>query len=309
MKKYLVTGGSGFIGLNLVKKLLERREKVLAIDNFISPNIKEFCKNPFFKFLKVDITAKSEIEKAIKGVDYIFHQAAVSNVANSFSSPEKTFEINIIGTFNILQAAKKYRIKKVIFASSVLVYGPSPDLLNEDVCPNPISPYALSKYAGERLCQIFSSNYNLPTVCLRYFNVYGPGQSFNSGAVIPFLVNTFLKNKRPKIFGNGKQIRDFVFVEDVVRANLKAIASKFRRGEIFNVASGEPTSILEVINILNRILSKNIKPIFVKAKPDDAEISQANIKKIKKCLLWQPEIDLKKGLQKTIDWFKRNGNI
>ncbi len=309
MKKYLVTGGSGFIGLNLVKKLLERREKVLALDNFISPNIKEFYKNPYFKFLKVDITKKAEIEKAINGVDYIFHQAAVSSVEDSFLNPEKTFEINIIGTLNILQAARKYRIKKVIFASSVLVYGQSSKLLNENMSPNPNSPYALSKYAGEKLCQIFSANYNLPTVCLRYFNVYGPGQSFNSGTVIPFLVNSFLENKRPKIFGNGKQIRDFVFVEDVVRANLKAIASKFERGEIFNVASEEPTSILELIEILNRILSKNIKPIFVKAKPGDAEISQANIKKIKKCLFWQPEIDLKEGLQKTIDWFKRNGNI
>lgn len=315
MAKYLVTGGAGFIGSNLVKKLLQKRERVVALDNFSSgrkENIKEFFKNSNFKFVRGDLRKPKDVEKAISGADFIIHLAATSSVEISISNPTFAFENNVIGTLNLLDIARRYKkIKKIVFASTAGVYGESSIPQKESAPTSPISPYALSKLTGEKLCRVFSEIYKVPTICLRYFNVFGPYRDPHSeySGVISKFISNFLKNKRPIIFGDGKQVRDFIFVDDVVEATLKAANSKFHSGEIFNVASGKSISILELIEILNEIFSRDVKPIFKEEKPGDIKFSYADIKKIKESLSWYPKTEVKEGLFKTIEWFKKNERI
>jgi len=309
----LVTGGAGFIGSNLVEKLLELGAKVIVFDNLSTgrkENIKDFFKNPDFKFIKGDLRNQKEIEKATRGVDYIFHQAAIPSVSRSILDPKSTFESNALGTLNLLNAAKKYKVKKIVYASSSSIYGPNPVLpKQENMPPNPVSPYAVSKFAGEKLCQIFSKIYDLPTICLRYFNIFGPRQNPHSeyAAVIPKFIFAFLNHERPIIYGDGEQTRDFTHVENVVEANLKALHSKFNNGEIFNIACGKKTSILELLAILNRIFSKNLKPYFKEKRPGEIKHSFADISKAKKELEYNPKVSLEKGLKKTIQWFIEYG--
>jgi len=311
MKKYLVTGGAGFIGSNIVERLLKMGEGVVVLDNLSTgrkENIKDFLKNPNFEFIQGDLRNQKDIEKAIEGADFILHQAAIPSVTRSILDPKSTFEANAIGTLNLLICAKKYKVKKIVYASSSSIYGPGPVPKKEEMIPNPISPYALSKFTGERLCQVFSKIYKIPTICLRYFNVFGPRQNPHSeyAAVIPKFIFAFFKNERPIIYGDGRQTRDFTFVENVIEANLIATKSQFNSGEVFNIACSKQTSLLELIDILNRIFPKNIKPIFRTGRPGDIKYSFADNKKAKKGLRWQPKISLEEGLIKTIDWFKKN---
>jgi UDP-glucose 4-epimerase len=307
--KYLVTGGAGFIGSNIVKRLLELGEFVRIIDNFSTgrkENIEEFIGNPNFELIEGDITDLNICQKSIKDMDFVLHQAAIPSVNRSILDPKSTFEANAIGTLNLLIAVKKYKIKKIVYASSSSIYGPGHVPKKEEMTPNPISPYALSKFTGEKLCQIFSKIYGIPTICLRYFNVFGPRQNPFSeyAAVIPKFISAFLKNKRPVIYGDGKQTRDFTYVENVVEANLKASRSKFRGGEIFNIACGKQISLLDLINILNKYLFKNIKPLFRNERPGDIKHSFADISKAKKILGYTPKISFKDGLKMAIEWFK-----
>jgi len=311
MKKYLVTGGAGFIGSNIVERLLKMGEGVVVLDNLSTgrkENIKDFLKNPNFEFIQGDLRNQKDIEKAIEGADFILHQAAIPSVTRSILDPKSTFEANAIGTLNLLICAKKYKVKKIVYASSSSIYGPGPVPKKEEMIPNPISPYALSKFTGERLCQVFSKIYKIPTICLRYFNVFGPRQNPHSeyAAVIPKFIFAFFKNERPIIYGDGRQTRDFTFVENVIEANLIATKSQFNSGEVFNIACSKQTSLLELIDILNRIFPKNIKPIFRTGRPGDIKYSFADNKKAKKGLRWQPKISLEEGLIKTINWFKKN---
>jgi len=312
MAKYLVTGGAGFIGSNIAEKLLKNGQKVVVLDDISTgrkQNIKDFFRNPNFKFFQGNLKNQKDVEKAIKGVDFALHQAAIPSVGRSILDPKTTFEANVLGTLNLLIAARKFKIKKIVYASSSSVYGPTEALpKREDMVPNPISPYALSKFTGEKLCQIFSKIYGLPIICLRYFNVFGPRQNPYSeyAAVIPKFIFAFLKNEKPVIYGDGKQSRDFTFVENVVEANLIAAKSKFSSGEVFNIACGKQTSLLELIDILNGIFSKNIKPIFKQERLGDIKHSFADNKKAKKELGWQPKTNLKEGLIKTIEWLKQN---
>ena len=308
-KPILVTGGAGFIGSNLVERLLEEKEKVIVFDNLSTgriENIKNFQGKPNFRFIKGDLNNQEDVERVVKEVDFIFHQAAIPSVARSISDPKKTFEANILGTLNLLIAARKHRIKKIIYASSSSIYGETKILPKREEMPvNPLSPYALSKYSGEKVCQFFSSLYNLPTLSLRYFNVFGPRQNPNSeySAVIPKFIFSFLKNERPIIYGDGKQTRDFTFVGNVVEANLKALYSQSKEGDYFNIACGRQTSLLELVEILNKIFSKNLKPYFQKKRTGDVVNSFADIKKSKEILRYQPKVFLEKGLEETVKWF------
>lgn len=313
-KPILVTGGAGFIGSNIVEKLLESGEKVIVFDNLSTgreENLRNFFKNPNFKFWQGDLRNQKEIEKAIKAVDFILHQAATPSVSRSILDPKSTFEANVLGTLNLLVAAKENKIKKIVYASSSSIYGPTKILpKNEEMSPNPVSPYALSKLTGEKLCQIFSKIYGIPTICLRYFNVFGPRQNPDSeyAAAIPKFISAFLKNKMPLIFGDGMQTRDFTFVENVVEANLEALYSKFKNGEVFNIACGRQTSLLEIIDILNKIFNKQIKPVFDKQRPGDIKHSYADISRAKKELDYEPKISFQNGLKITIDWYEKNKN-
>jgi nucleoside-diphosphate-sugar epimerase len=310
MAKYLVTGGAGFIGSNIVEKLLSKKQHVIVLDNLSTgkeENIKPFLKNPLFEFMKADIRNKDEISEAIKDVDYVIHQAAIASVNLSFENPAESFDVNTIGTLNLLQAASKNKIKKFVFASSSSVYGMADGKTSEKIHKGPISPYALSKSFGEELCRLFSKEFKVPTVCLRYFNVFGPRQNIFSeySAVIPKFISAFIKGESPIVFGTGKQTRDFVYVKDVAEANLKAAKSKFKDGEIFNVASGKSISLLQLINTLNKIFSERKKPIFKKKKSGDIMHSHADIEKIKKELRWLPKNNFEKCISTTSDWIKK----
>jgi len=310
-KKILVTGGAGFIGSNIVEELLRLKAQVIVFDNLSTgkkENLKDFFGKSNFRFIQGDLRNRKETEKVVKEVEYILHQAAIPSVARSVQDPKSTFEANVLGTLNLLIAAKKYKVKKIVYASSSSIYGPGPIPKKEEMLPNPISPYALSKFTGEKLCQIFSKIYDLPTICLRYFNVFGPRQDPKSeyAAVIPKFIFAFLNEKRPVIYGDGFQTRDFTFIENVIEANLKALHSEFKNGEVFNIACGKQISLLELLDILNKIFNRDVKPYFDKERPGDIKHSFADISKAKKDLNYIPNMFFEEGLKKTVAWYKKN---
>ena len=305
-KKVLVTGGAGFIGSNIVKTLLEKGAEVRVLDNFATgkrENIASFKKNRNFELIEGDLRSYSIVRKAVKGVDFVLHQGALPSVSRSIDDPTTTNNVNILGTLNILGAAKEFKVRRVIYASSSSIYGDSKVLpKTEDMPLNPLSPYALSKYAGEKYCQIYYQIYGLETVCLRYFNVFGPNQDPTSqySAVIPKFIFSMKKDKRPIIYGDGLQSRDFTYVENVVTANMLACQQDNIAGEVFNIAYGKSFTLLQLVNILNKILGKNIKPEFAKVHPGDVKHSLALIEKAKVKLDYKPKVDFAQGLARLI---------
>ena len=307
-KKVLITGGAGFIGSHLAEELAENNE-VIVIDNLSTgklENIKHLLNDKKIIFKKGDIRDLNFLKNEFEGADYIFHQAAVVSVPKSVEDPVSTNEVNVNGTLNVLIAAKNCDAKKVVFASSCAVYGDNPDLpLKEDMLPRPLSPYAASKLACECYCQVFAEVYGLPTVSLRYFNVYGPRQDANSdyAAVIPKFIARVLENKPPIIYGDGNQTRDFIFVKDIVRANITAAESSITG--TFNIASGKATSIEELAMQIIKTAGKNedMKPIHEKPRAGDIKHSSADISKAKEKLNFQPEYSLEEGLEEIVEWF------
>jgi len=266
MVNYLVTGGAGFIGSNMVEELLKREQKVRVLDNFCTgkrENILPFLDK--IELIEGDIRDYRVVKEAVERVDFILHQAALPSVPRSIKDPITTNEVNVGGTLNILDAAKNTGVKRVVFASSSSVYGNSETLpKSEDMTPEPISPYAVSKLAGEKYCKAFYEIYGLETVILRYFNVFGPRQDLNSqySAVIPKFIAAMKKGESPTIYGDGLQSRDFTYVANVVEANLLACEADDSNAEIINVACGERFSLLDLVDELNSILRTNIKPRF-----------------------------------------------
>jgi len=313
MKKYLVAGGAGFIGSNIVKRLLELGESVRVIDNFSTgkrENIKEFLGNPNFELIEGDLINLGIARKAVKGMDFVLHQAAIPSVSSSISNPLKSNNSNIVATLNLLIASREEKVKKFVYASSCAVYGNnSRPTQKEDSPVNPLSPYALTKYTGEKYAQFFWQIYKLPTLSLRYFNVFGPKQDPHSQyvAVIPKFITSLLKKGEPIIYGTGEQSRDFVFVDNVVEANLLAAKSKKGFGEIFNIAYGKEISINQLLQSLQKIIGvEEIKPRYLKSQPNDIFCSKADISKAKKMLNYTPKIRFEKGLKMTIEWFYKN---
>ncbi len=304
---YLVTGGAGFIGSHIVEELLKRGEKVRVLDNFSTgkrENIAPFLKE--IELIEGDIRELKIIKKAMKGVDYVLHQAALPSVFRSIKDPITTNEVNVLGTLNILTAAKEARTKKIVYASSSSVYGDTPTLpKREDVKPSPLSPYALSKLAGEEYSRLFSSLYGLKIISLRYFNVFGPRQDPTSqyAAVIPKFISLMLKGKRPTIYGDGEQSRDFTYVLNVVNANLLATTSKTKEG-VFNIACGKRITVNELVTDLNRIMNTEIKPLYTDPRPGDVRHSQADISKAEEAFDYKVEVDFEEGLKKTVEWFR-----
>ena len=254
MSKFLVTGGAGFIGSHIAEELVKRKEKVCVLDNFSSGkknNLKNFISK--IELIKGDIRSKEACFKACRGVDFVLHQAALRSVPKSMESPSDYNDVNISGTLNMLQAAKKNKVKCFVFASSSSVYGDVKSFPEKEVfSPNPISPYALTKLTGEYYCSIFSNYHKLKTVILRYFNVFGPRQSLDDeySVVIPKFINCLINAEPPPIYGSGRQSRDFTYVKNVVEANLLAIRAPILRSGVFNIASGRDYSILELVKYL-----------------------------------------------------------
>jgi nucleoside-diphosphate-sugar epimerase len=322
--RFLVTGGAGFIGSNIVEKLLKDGHAVRVLDNFYSGKREnlDFVRGlspkgtvPAFELIEGDIRDKSICEKACAGIDYVLHQAALRSVPKSMLDPESYNVVNIGGTLNMLQAAAKVKVKRFVFASSSSVYGDTDKFPErEDAYPLLISPYALSKLAGEYYCRIFSTAFNLETMCLRYFNVFGPKQALDDeyAVVIPKFIHCILHDEPPPIFGTGKQSRDFTYIDNVVQANILAATRGLSpKGtvpevahDVFNVANGKDNTVLQLVDALNKIIGKKIKPMFLPLRPGDVFRTCADISRIKKGLGYEPTVNFEEGLRKTVEYFK-----
>lgn len=307
MKKFLVTGGAGFIGSHIVEALLRQGHYVRVLDNFSSGK-KENLSDALNKIdlIKGDIRSPDACDKAARGIDFILHQAALRSVPKSLVNPTEYNEVNIQGTLNLLQAAVKNKIKVFVFASSSSVYGEVKVFpQKESFIPQPISPYALTKLTGEYYCRMFSQHYGLPTVSLRYFNVFGPRQALDDeyAVVIPKFITCMLKNQLPPIYGTGRQSRDFTYIDNVAMANILASCQDKLRGEVFNVASGKDYSVLSLVKILNQLMAKKIKAKFLAKRPGDVFKTLADLSRSKKVLGFKPEIDFIQGLRQTIKYF------
>jgi UDP-glucose 4-epimerase len=304
-RNVVITGGAGFIGSNLARNLIEYNN-VIIIDNLSTgrmENISDIIHKNNLVCIQGSILDRDMLEKAFRGIDFVFHQAAISSISQSISDPLLTNEVNINGTLNVLFNAKKHRIKKVVFASSSSIYGDASALpTTEMMPPDLLSPYALTKLVGEYYCDIFSKVYGLPTISLRYFNVYGPNQNPNSdySAVIPSFISCALKNQQPVIYGDGHQTRDFIFVEDIVRANIIAAESTIT-GAI-NIGSGCQTAVNTVLESISAILHKELKPIHQPPKSNDVKDSLADIT-LARSIGYSPLYDLEYGLKETIRRF------
>ena len=310
MSKFIVTGGAGFIGSNIVKELVKRGETVKIIDNLSTGYQKNFTEIvDKIEFVNGDIKDLDLLQKEFAGFDYVLHHAALCSVPRSIDNPIISNESNINGTLNVLIAARDNKIKRLVYASSSSVYGEAPgEYKVETMSISPLSPYALTKYAGERYTQLFFKLYGLETVCLRYFNVYGPNQDPDSAysAVIPLFIKAMLKGESPVVFGDGSQARDFTFVQNNVEANILAATSTQGAGEVFNIACGQSISLNELVAIINKELGTNIKPVYGERRQGDIKISKANIDKAKNILSYEPKVNFEEGLKKTIEWYKKN---
>ncbi len=305
MSKVLVTGGAGFIGSNLCIELLRRGYEVAILDNFFTgkrENLREI--ETEIEIYEGDILDLNFVKEVVKGVDYILHQAALPSVPRSLQDPVTTNDINVKGTLNVLIAAKEENVEKVAYASSSSIYGLNPLPQHEEMNPMPLSPYAVSKLTGEYYAKVFYEVYGLETIILRYFNVFGPRQDPNSpyAAVIPKFLKLMIHNKAPEIYGDGKQSRDFTYIKNVVEANILALKKKNIGGKIFNIACGRSVSLNELVELMNKILGKNIKPIYGIPRKGDIRHSLADISKSKKLLGYRVKYPLEDGLRKTTKW-------
>jgi UDP-glucose 4-epimerase len=306
----MVTGAAGFIGSNIVEELVQRGEQVIAVDNFATgrmSNIQLFLDK--VNFVQADINDSETMARALKGVDFVLHEAAIPSVPRSVRDPLASHEANATGTLKLLLAARDAGVKRVVFASSSSVYGDSPTLpKHEGMPPNPLSPYAVNKLTGESYCRVFTTLYGLPTVSLRYFNVFGPRQNPKSqyAAVIPAFISAALHERQPTIYGDGLQTRDFTYVKNVVLANLAACATDRADGQSVNIACGQRISLLDLITQINAILGTSIEPIFAPERPGDVKHSLAAIEKAERLLDFSPAIDFAEGLTRTIAYMREH---
>lgn len=313
--KYLVTGGAGFIGSHIVEHLLSEGNFVRVLDDFSSgkeQNLERVVRDKNFDLIRGDIRNYALCERSTKGIDYVFHQAALRSVPKSMNDPYGYNDVNINGTLNMLRASLASKVKRFVFASSSSIYGDT-DIFpeKEEHMPLLISPYALTKLAGEYYCRIFSEYYKLPAVSLRYFNVFGPRQSLDDeyAVVIPKFIHCMLRNQKPPIHGNGKQSRDFTYIANVVDANIRAAHASSLSGGVFNIASNKNHTILELVAALNKIMGKSIEPEFTPERPGDVLKTLADVSKAKKALGFSPLVDFEMGLQLTVEWFQSQSRV
>ncbi len=307
--KVLVSGGAGFIGSHLVDRLLAEGFEVWVLDDFSAGRMENVsCHKDVREFHLVhgDVRDFGLVEKVVDGVDAVFHEAALVDVALSIENPVLFNEVNVVGTINLLRACLGSDVKRFVFASSAAVYGDSkPARKKEDMRPEPVSPYGVSKLAAESYVQVFNELYGLETVCLRCFNVYGPRQGFGSSysGVITAFLSRLLKGEPPVIHGDGKQTRDFVHVDDVVSANMLALEKENAVGEVFNIASGTAVSVCELAKILQKITNAEpLKPVFTEPRAGDIKHCSGDISKAEELLGFHPKIQLDDGLSRLVDW-------
>ena len=309
-KKVIITGGAGFIGSNLAENLSKNYKEVIIIDNLYTgkiENIKDIIENKNVKFIKGSISDINLLKNTFKKTDYIFHLAAIASVSKSIKDPIQTIDVNVNGTLNVLLAAKQNNVKKVIFSSSCAVYGnPNYFPIDEAAETKPLSPYAASKLIGEYYCDFFSKKFNLSTISLRYFNIYGPKQDPENeyAAVIPKFICRVINNKSPIINGNGEQTRDFTYVNDVIKANI--LAAKSKSNGFYNIGYGKKLSVNSLAELILKIFNKKIQVKHNKPLIGEIQNSQANIKKAEDTIKYKPKYSLEEGLKETCDWFLKN---
>ncbi len=306
--KYLVTGGAGFIGSHIVEELVKMNEEVIVLDDFSTgtmANLAEFKDK--IQIVKGDIRKLEDCKRACQGVDFVLHQAGKRNVHVSWSEPQVFMDVNVTGTVNVLEAARHSGAKRVVFACSSSIYGnPMKVPQQETDLFNPVSPYAITKHAGLQLLRIYYETYGLETVSLIYFNVFGPRQDPDSeySAAIPKFIRMILRNEAPTIYGDGEQSKDFTYVKNVVEGNLLACKAKNIGGQVFNTAKGEGCSVNMLIEKINHLLAKQIKPVHLDAKPGDVRKSLADPTKAHNLLGYQGKYSFDEGLKLTVEWFK-----
>ena len=311
MSKVLVTGGAGFIGSNLIETLLKQGHLVRVLDNFSTGRRENLVFDKAFPSLEIidgDICDLSICQRAMNDVEFVFHQAALPSVQRSVEDPLTSNSVNVEGTLNVLLAARDAGVKRFVYASSCAVYGDDPIIpKREEMPPNPLSPYALQKYIGEQYCRLFSQLYSLETVCLRYFNIFGPKQDPTSiySAVIPKFINAMLEGRPPIFFGDGEQSRDFTYIDNVVQANLLAMSADHLNGEAINIACGKRISLNQLLDILKDIIGSKVSPVYQEPRKGDIRHSLADIQKGKKFLNYCPIVEIGDGLKKTVEYFQR----
>jgi len=319
-KKILITGGAGFIGSNLSEVLLEKGNQVVCLDNFEAgkrENIAHLLSNSNYTLIEGDIRNLSDCQKAVNGVDYVLHQAALGSVPRSIEDPATSNDVNVSGFLNMLIASRDANVKRFIYAASSSTYGDSKDLPKvEDNIGKPLSPYAITKYVNELYADVFSKTYGLETIGLRYFNVFGRKQDPNGAyaAVIPKFVSQFMSGESPVINGDGEYSRDFTYIDNVIQANLLSIVveNKEAVNTVYNVAYGDRNTLNDLVNYLKEFLSeynskiKNIEVIHGPNRLGDIPHSQASVEKAKKLLNYNPEFSLQKGLKEAVKWYWEN---
>jgi nucleoside-diphosphate-sugar epimerase len=310
MDKFLVTGGAGFIGSNICKKLVSQGCFVRIIDNLLTgkkSNLQDFIDK--IEFIEADMGDEKVARSAMKDIDIVLHQGALPSVPRSVEDPAATHRHCVDATFTLLLAARDAGIKRFVFASSSSVYGDTPTMPKVETMPlMPLSPYAVGKLVGEYYCSVFYKVFGLETISLRYFNVFGPHQDPTSqyAAAIPAFVTAILKDKPPTVFDDGEQSRDFTYVDNVVDANLLAARAEHTTGDVLNIACGQAVTVNETIEAINAIVGKNIKPIYTDPRPGDIKHSLADISKAEKLIGFKPDVTFKQGLELAINWYRDN---
>jgi UDP-glucose 4-epimerase len=317
MSKILITGGAGFIGSHLAQKFTKLGHEVTIVDN-LDPyynveikkkNIELVLENKNCNFINGDILDKNQLEDIVKeGIEFIYHEAAQPGVRASVDNPLKPNEVNVKGTLNVLEVARKCDVKRVINASSSSVYGKVEYLPFDEKHPTqPLAPYGVSKLVAEHYCRVYTELYGIPTVSLRYFTVYGP--RMRPDLAIPIFTKALIKGESPTIFGNGEQTRDLTYVEDIVAANLMLMETDSADGEILNIGGGKRITVIQLYDHLRRLLESDVEPIYGEEIKGDAKHTLSNVGKAEKLIGYKPTTDIEAGLEKFINWFKANENF
>jgi len=308
---YLVTGGAGFIGSHMVRTLLGRGERVRILDNFATGKREHL--EPLQGSVEViegDVRYLNNVQEAVAGVDYVLHLAALPSVARSVRTPIESNDVNVVGTLNLLVAARDAGVKRVVYSASSSAYGNTAVLPKEETMPSdPLSPYAVNKLTGELYCRVFSRVYGLETVSLRYFNVFGPRQDPTSqySAVIPRFIQAVMAGRPPVIYGDGEQSRDFAYVQNAVEASLLACTAPGVAGETINVGCGQRVTLNQLVSMIGRLAGREIAPIYEPPRAGDVRHSLAGIEKAARLLRYTPSVALEEGLRRTIEWLRGDG--
>ncbi len=307
MAHYLVTGGAGFIGSHLAEELISREQTVRVVDSLITGKRENLAHLPAVEFILGDLADPSVARRAVEGMEYVLHQAAIPSVPRSVKDPITSNSANIDATLNVLVAARDAGVRRVVYAGSSSAYGNTPTLPKVEAMPTaPLSPYALQKLVGEQYCQMFTSLYGLETVTIRYFNVFGPRQDPSSpySGVISLFISALCEGRRPNIFGDGEHTRDFTYVANVVDGVLRATEAPGVSGEVINVATGGRISLNMLFRQVRALAGADVEPVYGEARQGDVRDSQADIGKARRLLGYEPSVTFEEGLRRTVDWYR-----